>query len=327
MKAIVFERYGAPDEVLKLTEIEKPDVGDDEVLVRVRATSVNPADWHMVRGDPYIARLAIGLRGPRVKIIGCDLAGTVEVVGSAVRVFQVGDEVFGSVFESSWGAFAEYAAVSADRLSLKPPNLSFEQAAAVPLAAQTALQAVRTHGQVEAGNKVLIIGASGGVGTFAVQIAKAFDAEVTAVCSTGNVGLVTSLGADHVIDYTEQDFAQQTERYDLAIHLGGYRSVSDYRRVLKPNGKLLLLGGDSSGHVFGPVGRVLKAVLLSPFVSQNLSNFTVKPNNADLTTLQQLIEAGTVTPVIDRSYPLGEISKAIQYLEEGHTPGKVVITV
>lgn len=327
MKAIVCDTYGPPDEVLQLTEIDKPTIGDNDILVRVHATSVNPADWHIARGEPYIARLALGLRAPKYRILGCDVAGQIEATGAKVTAVQPGDEVFGSPFDRGFGAFAEYVRVPEQALALKPSNLSFDQAATVPLAASTALQALRDHGRTKPGTKVLIIGASGGVGTFAVQIAKYYDAEVTGVCSATNIDLVRSLGADHVIDYTQQDFAHNGQRYDLVLQLAGLLTVSDYRRILTPNGTLLMLAGDSKGRWIGPVGRVIRALMLSPFVSQKLANFTVKPNSEDLQLLRKLIEAGDVTPVIDRTYPLNEIPDAIQYLEEGHTRGKNVVTL
>ncbi len=327
MKAIVHESYGAPGDVLKLTEIDPPAIGHNDVLVRVRAASINPADWHIIRGQPYVARLAVGLRGPKDQVPGCDVAGRIEAVGSSVSTVQPGDEVFGAPFDSGWGAFAEYASVPADRLAPKPNNLSFQHAAAVPLAAMTALQALRDHGGVKSGSAVLLIGASGGVGSFAVQIARALGAEVTGVCSTNSIELVRSLGADEVIDYTTQDFAEDREKYDLVVHLGGLRPLSDYRRVLKSEGTLLLLGGDSQGRWFGPIGRVVRALALSPFVGHKLANFTVKPNSEDLEFLSRLIEAGAVTPTIDRTWSLAEVAEAITYVEEGHTTGKVVISV
>lgn len=328
MKAIVCSRYGPPDEVLRLAEVDKPTIGDRDVLVRVRATSVNPVDWHMARGDPYIARLAIGLRKPKHRILGCDVAGEAAATGKDINGFQVGDEVFGSPFNGGFGAFAEYVGASQDALAPKPSaNLSFEQVASVPLAALTALQGLRDQGHVEPGNRVLIIGASGGVGTFAVQIAKSFDAEVTGVCSTNNIDLVRSLGADHVIDYARQDFARSGQRYDLILQLAGIRPLADYRRALTPSGTLLLVGGDSNGHWIGPIGRIIRAVSLSPFVSQKLANVAVKPASSDLQRLRQLIEAGSVTPALDRTYPLSDVPEAIHYLEQGHTPGKVAITV
>ncbi|MBI3972065.1 MAG: NAD(P)-dependent alcohol dehydrogenase [Chloroflexi bacterium] len=327
MKAIVQDKYGSPEAVLKLQDIEKPVVKDDEVLVRVRAASVNPADWHLMRGKPYIARLQIGLRRPKDTVPGCDVAGQVEGVGKNVTMFQPGDEVFGSPFMHGFGAFAERVCVSEDLLAVKPANLSFDHAAAVPLAALTALQGLRDHGRIEPGHKVLIIGASGGVGTFAVQIAKSFGAEVTGTCSTRNVELVRSIGADHVIDYTQEDFTQGRQRYDLILQLAGTRSPSDCRRALTPKGTLVLISGESSGRWIGAVDRIVKARALSPFVSQTMVSFTVKPNKEDLQVLKELIEAGKITPVIDRTYPLSEVPKAIRYLEEGHARGKVVITV
>jgi NADPH:quinone reductase-like Zn-dependent oxidoreductase len=326
MKAILRDKYGSPD-VLELEDIDKPELGDDEVLVRVHAASVNPADWHLLRGKPYIARLQLGLRKPKDSVLGCDVAGHVEAVGKNVTMLQPGDEVFGSPFMHGFGAFAECVCVPEALLASKPVTLSFEQAAAVPLAASTALQGLRDHGRIEPGYKVLIIGASGGVGTFAVQIAKSFDAEVTGVCSARNVEMVRSLGADHVIDYTQEDFTQSGQRYDLIFQLAGTRSPSECRRALTSKGTLVLSSGESDGRWIGPVGRIIKALVLSPFVSQKMASFTVKPNKEDLQSLKQLVEAGKLTPVIDRKYSLSEIPEAIRYLEEGHARGKVVITV
>jgi NADPH:quinone reductase-like Zn-dependent oxidoreductase len=327
VKAIVRDSYGSPD-VLELTDIDKPEPGDDEVLLRVHAASVNPADWHILRGAPYIARMQFGLRKPKHSVLGCDVAGQVEAVGKNVTMLQPGDEVFGSPFMHGFGAFAECVCVSEDLLAPKPAPLSFEQAAAVPLAASTALQGLRDHGRIEPGHKVLIIGASGGVGTFAVQIAKkAFDAEVSGVCSTRNVEMVRSLGADHVIDYTQEDFTHSGQNYDLIFQLAGTRSPSECRRALTSKGTLVLSSGESDGRWIGPVDRIIKAVVLSPFVSQKMASFTVKPNKEDLQFLKQLIEAGTLTPVIDRTYSLSEVPEAIRYLENGHAQGKVVITV
>ena len=327
MKAIVCDGYGAPDEALRFTDIEPPTVGDDEVLVRVHAASVNPADWHLIRGKPYIARLQMGLRTPSFTVPGCDVAGRVEAVGKGVTAFQPGDEAFGSSFMRGFGAFAERAAVPEHVLALKPANLSFEQAAAVPLAGLTALQGLRDHGRIEPGHRVLIIGASGGVGTFAVQIATSLGAEVTGVCSTRNLDMVRSLGAHHVIDYTAEDFAAGGQRYDLVLQAAGTRSPSDCRRALTHRGTLVQISGDSDGRWIGPVGRVITARLLSPFVSQRMVTFTVRPNWQDLQTLKQLIKAGEVTPVIDRTYSLGEVPDALRYMEEGHTQGKTVITI
>jgi NADPH:quinone reductase-like Zn-dependent oxidoreductase len=326
VKAIVRGRYGSPD-VLELTEIDKPEPGDDEVLVRVHAASVNPADWHFLRGTPYIARLQLGLRKPKDRVLGCDVAGRVEAVGKDVTMFRPGDDVFGSPFMHGLGAFAEYVCVPEDLLAPKPTTLSFEQAAAVPLAASTALQGLRDHGRIEPGQRVLIIGASGGVGTFAVQIAKSFEAEVTGVCSTRNVDIARSLGADHIIDYTEEDFTKSGQKYDLIFQLAGTRSPSECRGALTPKGTLVLSSGESDGRWIGPVERIVKALVLSPFVSQKMVSFTVKPNKEDLQFLRQLIETGKLAPVIDRTYPLAEVPEAIRYLEEGHARGKVVITV
>jgi NADPH:quinone reductase-like Zn-dependent oxidoreductase len=323
MKAIVQYKYGSPD-VLELQEIGKPVVKVDEALVRVRAASANPADWHFMRGLPYIMRPQAGLGKPKNSVLGRDIAGQVEAVGKDVTWFRPGDEVFGN---PEGGGFAEYTAVSEGSLGLKPANLTFEQAAAVPLAALTALQGLRDAGQVQPEQKVLIIGASGGVGTFAVQIAKSFGADVTGVCSTRNVEMVRSLGADHVIDYTQEDFTQSQQKYDLILQLAGTHSPSDCRRALTSKGTLVLSSGESSGRWIGPVDRIIKAVVLSPFVSQKLGAFLMKPNKDDLQFLRELIEAGKVTPVIDRTHPLSEVPEAIRYLEEGHARGKVVITV
>jgi NADPH:quinone reductase-like Zn-dependent oxidoreductase len=326
MKAILRDKYGSPD-VLELEDIDKPELGDDEVLVRVHAASVNPADWHLLRGKPYIARLQLGLRKPKDRVLGCDVAGHVEAVGKNVTMLQPGDEVFGSPFMHGFGAFAECVCVLEALLASKPVTLSFDHAAAVPLAASTALQGLRDHGRIEPGHKVMIIGASGGVGTFAVQIAKSFDAEVTGVCSARNVDMVRSLGADHVIDYTLEDFTHSGQKYDLIFQLAGTRPPSECRRALNSKGTLVLSSGESDGRWIGPVGRIIKALVLSPFVSEKMASFTVKPNKEDLRFLKQLIEAGTLTPVIDRTYSLSEVPEAIRYLEEGHARGKVVITV
>jgi NADPH:quinone reductase-like Zn-dependent oxidoreductase len=326
VKAIVRDNYGPPD-VLELEDLSKPEPGGDGVLLRVHATSVNPADGHILRGDPYVSRLQLGLREPKDRVLGCDVAGRVEMIGESVRMLRPGDEVFGSPFMRGFGAFAEHVRISEDLLAPKPTTLSFEQAAAVPLAASAALQGLRDHGRIEPGHKVLIVGASGGVGTFAVQIAKSFDAEVTGVCSTRNVDLVRSLGADHVIDYTREDFTQSGQRYDLIFQLGGTRSPSECRGALAPKGTLILSSGESEGRWIGPVGRIIKALALSPFVSQKMVSFTVNPNKEDLRFLKQLIEAGQLAPVIDRTYPLSETPEAIRYLENGHARGKVVITV
>ena len=322
MQAITYHQYGPPD-VLELETVELPALGDDEVLVRVRAASVNPRDWHYLRGLPYIMR-PIGLRIPKDGGLGSDMAGQVEAVGRAVTRFRPGDEVYAFVLA---GGFAEYARVPENVLGPKPANLSFEQAAAVPLAALTALQGLRDHGRVQPGQRVLIIGASGGVGTFAVQLAKLFGAEVTGVCSTRNLELVRSLGADHVIDYTREDFAGNGRRYDLVFQLAGTRSPAAIRRALTPKGRLILSSGESSGRWVGPMDRIVKAAALSPFVPQTLAPFEAKQSRDDLQVLKDLIEAGKLTPVIDRTYPLRETPEALRYLEKGHARGKVVITV
>ena len=326
MKAIVRDSYGSPN-VLELTDIDKPEPADDEVLLRVHAASVNPADWHFLRGIPYIARMQFGLRKPKDRVLGCDVAGEVEAVGNNVTMLQPGEEVFGSPFMHGLGAFAEWVCISEDLLAPKPAALSFEQVAAVPLAALTALQGLRDQGRIEPGHKVLIIGASGGVGTFAVQIAKSFDAEVSGVCSTKNLDMVRALGAEHVIDYTKEDFTHSGQKYDLIFQLAGTLSPSECRSALTSNGTLVISSGESEGRWIGPVDRVIKALVLSAFVSQKMVSFTVKPNREDLQLLKQFIEAGTLTPVIDRTYPLAQLPEAIGYLEEGHTRGKVVISV
>jgi NADPH:quinone reductase-like Zn-dependent oxidoreductase len=326
VRAVVHREYGSPD-VLRLEETDEPVLRDDGVVVRVHAASVNPADWHLMRGEPRIARLSMGLRTPKHTVAGCDLAGQVEAVGKDVTAIRPGEEVYGSPFEHGLGALAERASLAADLLAPKPANLSFDQAAAVPLAAMTALQALRDHGRVEAGQRVLIVGASGGVGTFAVQIAKHFGAEVTGVCSARNNDLVRSIGADRVIDYTKEDFTRSAGRYDLILQLAGTQTPWELRRVLAPKGTLVPISGDSPGRWIGPLGRAIKAMVLSPFVSQRISIFTVKPNGEDLRTLAELIEAGAVTPVIDRTYPLAEVPDAIRYLETGRARGKVVVTV
>ncbi len=322
MKAIVYHEYGSPD-VLALQDVAEPVVTDGAVLVRIRAASANPYDWHFMRGLPYFMRAVSGLRTPKDSRLGSDMAGEVEAVGKGVTRFRPGDAVYGFV---AHGGFAESIAVAEEVLGPKPANLTFAQAAAVPLAALTALQGLRDAGQVRPGQRVLIVGASGGVGTFAVQLAKAFGAEVTGVCSTRNVALVRSLGADHVIDYTREDFTQGTRRYDLILQLAGMQPPSECRRALTPEGTLALSSGDSRGRWIGPLGRIIKAAALSPFVSQKLGSFEAKSNRDDLRFLTELIESGKVTPVIDRTYPLCETADAIRYLETGRARGKVVIT-
>lgn len=324
MKAIVQDVYGGP-EVLELRDIERPAVPDDDVLVRVRAGGVNPADWHIMRGSPYIARLAFGLGKRKGEVLGLDFAGTVESVGRNVRQFQPGDEVFGS----RSGAFAEYVSVpEAGAVVHKPARLTFEEAAAVPIAAVTALQTLRDQGNVQPGQEVLINGASGGVGTFAVQIAKSFGARVTGVCSTRNVDMVRAVGADAVIDYTQEDFTRSERRYDLMLDIAGNRAWSECKRVLGPTATFVTVGGPDINNWIGPLGKSVIVRFASMGGSRKVVTlFLAKANKEDLLVLQGLFEAGKVTPVIDRTYPLSETPQAIRYLEEGHARGKVVITV
>ncbi|WP_405810695.1 NAD(P)-dependent alcohol dehydrogenase [Streptomyces sp. NBC_00210] len=324
MKAIVQDRYGSPD-VLELREVDKPAVADHEVLVRVHAAAVNARDWHLMRGDPYLARLVLGVRRPKTKIRGTDFAGRVEAVGKDVTRFRPGDEVFGEAD----GAFAEYVSASDDVLEPKPANLTFEQAAVVPLAGNTALMGLRDLARVQPGQKVLVNGASGGVGTFAVQIAKSFGAEVTGVCSTRNMDLVRSIGADHVIDYTREDFTRSGRQYDVVLDLVGNRSLTECRRALTPAGTLVLSGGGTSegGSLVGPMGLILRGQALSRFVRHRLLVLTATPNKENLAALRELAESGEVTPVIDRTFPLSEVAAAIAYLEVEHARAKVVITL
>ena len=323
MKAIVQDTYGSPD-VLQLREIDTPVAGDDDVLVQVRAAGVDQGVWHLMAGLPYLVRIAgVGLRAPKNPIRGVDVAGRVEAVGENVTRFQPGDEVFGTCR----GSFAECACARADRLARKPANLTFDQAAAVPVSGCTALQAVRDRGKVRAGQRVLIIGAGGGVGTFAVQLAKAFGAEVIGVCSTTKMELVRSIGADRVIDYTQEDFADGRNRYDVILDIAGNRSLSHLRRALAPEGRLVLVGGEGGGRWLGGVDRTLRALVLSPFVRQKLSTWIATQPREDLEALHELLEAGKVTPVVDRTFPLSEVPEAIRYLRDGRAHGKVVITM
>ena len=325
MKAIVYHEFGSPD-VLRLEEIEKPVPLDKQLLIRVRAASVNPLDWHYMEGTPYLGRLVeFGFLKPKVSRLGVDYAGTVEAVGKDVTQFKPGDEVYGNRF----GAFAEYVVASEKALALKPTNLTFEQAASVPVAAVTALQALRDKGHVQPGQKVLINGASGGVGTFAVQIAKSFGAEVTGVCSGRNAEMVRSIGADHVIDYTKEDFTKSAQRYDLILDNVGNHSLLECRGVLNPGGIDVLIGGGgvNDGRWTGPLVGVLKMLALKRFVTQEMSMMLAEMNNKDLTILADLIQTGKVKPVIDRTYTLSQLPEALGYLEEGHARGKVVITV
>jgi NADPH:quinone reductase-like Zn-dependent oxidoreductase len=325
MTAIVQDEYGAaPEDVLRLGVIDKPPIGEDEVLVRVHAASVDLGTWHVMAGLPYPIRLAgFGFRRPKYSNPGRSLAGTVEAVAAGVTGFKPGDAVFGICD----GSFAEYARVRTDKLAPKPANLTFDQAAAVPISALTALQAVRDRGRVQAGQKVLITGASGGVGTFAVQIAKAFGAEVTGVCSTAKVDAVRAIGADHVLDYTRDDFADGTHHYDVIIDIAGNRRLSHLRRALTPRGTLVITGGETDGRWLGGSDRQIRAILLSPFIGQKLGTFIASENAGDLIALRELIESGEVTPAIDRTYPLSEVPEAIRYMLEGRARGKVVISV
>jgi NADPH:quinone reductase-like Zn-dependent oxidoreductase len=328
MKAIVQDRYGPP-ELLELRDVDRPVPAGDEVLVRVHAAAVNAYDWHVMRGDPYLARLmapaVFGRRGPKKRIRGRDFAGRVETVGSGVTRLRPGDEVYGEAD----GTFAEYVCVPADLAEPKPANLTFAQAAAIPLAGNTALMGLRDMGEVQPGQRVLVNGASGGVGTFAVQLAKSLGAEVTGVCSTRNVDLIRSIGADDAIDYTRDDFTRTGRRYDLVFDLVGNRSLTDCRRALAPTGTLVLSGGGVFNGVslVGPIALILRAQLLSPLIRHRLRVLTARLNRQNLATLRELAESGKLTPVIDRTYPLPEVPDAIRYLEAEHARAKVVITV
>ncbi len=322
MKAIIYTQYGSPD-VIQFKEVEKPTPKDDEVLIKVHAASVNAADWHYLRGTPWLFRLACGLLKPKNIFLGADVAGRVGAVGKSVTQFQPGDEVFGDLSACGRGTFAEYVCASETALVLKPATISFEEAAAVPVAAVTALQGLQSRTQIQPGQKVLINGASGGVGSFAVQIAKAFGAEVTAVCSTRNVARMHSIGADHVIDYTQEDFTRNGRQYDFILAANGYRPISDYRRALSPEGTYVMSGGATA--------QMVEAILLGSLVSmtgsKKMGNVMAKPDKENLTFMKNLLEAGKVKPVIDRCYPLREVAEAIRYLEAGHAQGKVIITV
>jgi NADPH:quinone reductase-like Zn-dependent oxidoreductase len=320
MKAIVRDIYGSPD-VLQLADVPRPAVGDNDVLVRVQAASANAGDWHLLRGTPLPFRLVVGLRTPRFKIIGTDIAGTVEAVGRNVTAFRPGDDVFGELSRGGFGAYAEFAVAPEKALARKPVNLSFEEAAALPTAGMTALQGLR-KGRIERAARVLINGASGGVGTFAIQIAKSFGGEVTAVCSTRNVELVRAAGADHVLDYTTHDFVSTQQRYDLILAVNGDRSIWDYRRVLTADGAYVMTGGSNR--------QLAQALLLGPLLSigrRRFGNVLMTPSQADLMFLRALSEAGKLTPTIDRRFPLSEVPAAVRYVEAGHARGKVVVTI
>jgi len=325
MKAIVYHKYGSPD-VLELQEIEKPTPKEDEVLVKVHAASANPADWHIMRGKPFLVRLmGFGLLKPKKKILGVDIAGRVEAVGRNVKQFQPADEVFGeSDLRDGGGSFAQYVCVSEDALALKPASMTFEEVAVVPLAAVTALQGLRDKGQIRPGQKVLVNGASGGVGTFAVQIAKSFGTEVTGVCSTRNLEMVRSIGADHVIDYTKEDFTKNGQRYDLILDAAANHSMFDHKRALSPKGIYVMVGSFSVAPMFA---AMLLGPMISMFGSKKVGFLMAKMYKKDLVFMKDLLEAGKVVPVIDRRYPLSEVAEAIRYLEERHARGKVVITL
>ena len=324
MKAIVQDEYGsAPEDILRLAEIDRPVIGDDEVLVRVRAASVDRGTWHLMTGLPKLMRImGFGFRRPKAPNPGRCLAGTVEAVGQDVTEFKPGDEVYGTCD----GSFAEYARARVGLLAGKPANLSFEQAATVPVSGVTGLQGVRDRAQVQPGEKVLIIGASGGVGTFAVQIAKAVGAEVTGVCSMAKMNLVRTLGADHVVDYTRDDFADSEKCYDAILDIGGNSRLSHLRRALTSGGRLVIIGGETDGRWLGGFDRQLRAMMLSPLVRQKLGILGAKENSADLSVLRELLESGKVTPAVDRTYPLSETPAAIRYLQKGSARGKIVIT-
>ena len=322
MRAMVYHTYGSPD-VLQLEAVHKPVPQDEEVLVKVLAASAAAGDWRLLRAQPFLMRFTYGLLKPKYQILGAAVAGQVEAVGRNVTQFQPGDEVFGDLSLCGFGAFAEYVAVPEHALALKPTRLTFEQAATVPVSAVTALQGLRDKGQIQPGQKVLINGASGGVGTFAVQIAKAFGTEVTAVCSTGHMDMVRSIGADQVIDYTQEDFTQNGQRYDLILAANGYHPIWAYQRALSQEGRYVMTGGS--------MAQLFQAMLLGPWLSRNgrqkMGNLLARPNQKDLVVMKELLEGGKVVPVIDRRYPLHDVADALRYLEAGHAHGKVVITV
>jgi 2-desacetyl-2-hydroxyethyl bacteriochlorophyllide A dehydrogenase len=323
MKAVVYQKYGPP-EVLQLKQVEKPTPKNNEVIAKVHAASVNPADWHLVRGKPFLLRLmGFGLLKPRNEIPGCDVAGRIEAVGGHVKQFRPGDEIFGDISGCGFGAFAEYVSVPEDALVLKPASMTFEEAAAVPLAAVTALQALRDKGKIQHGQKVLINGAGGGVGTFAVQIAKSFGAEITGVCSTRKLDMVRSIGADHVIDYTQEDFTKSGQRFDVILDAAAYRSILDCKRALSPEGIYVLVGGS--------MNALFRAMFLGPWISmtgrRKMGVLTAKANKKDLLVVKELLEAGKVKPVIGARYALSDVPEALRYLEAGHAQGKVIITM
>lgn len=323
MQAMVYTQYGLPADVLRLKEVEKPTPGDNEVLIKVHASSVNSAELHLIKADPFLVRLSTGLLKPVKTIPGADVAGRVEAVGKDVKQFKAGDEVFGDLSGDGWGAFAEYVCANENVLLLKPSNMTFEQVAALPVAGVTALQGLRNKGQIKSGQKVLINGASGGVGMYAVQIAKAFDTEVTAVCSTKKMDMLRSIGADHVIDYTQEDVTRSGQQYDLILDAAGYRSFSEYKRILSPRGIYVFAGGTTSD-LFR---TMILGALKSKSEGQTFVSLMAAPNLSDLDFMKDLLEKGKIIPVIDKCYPLSEAATALQYVEERHVQGKVVITV
>ena len=323
MKAVVQDAYGSAD-VLEFADIDKPVVGDNDVLMRVQAASLHIGDWHVMTGLPYLLRvIGFGLRAPHIRVRGVDVAGTVESVGRSVSEFRPGDAVFGTCE----GAFAEYACAPEENLALKPANVSFQQAAAVPTSAFAALQALRNRGEIQRDNRVLIVGATGGVGVFAVQIAKAFGAHVTGVCSTAKMDLARSLGADDVIDYTSGDFTRTAQRYDIVLDTGGNRALGDLRRLLGPGGTLVLIGGEGGNRVLGSTSKWIQALVIAPFVGQRLRPLSTAPNKKDLLLVRGLIESGKIVPVIDRAFALKDVPDAFRYLKKRSGRGKIVITV
>lgn len=327
MRAILCDGYGAPADVLRVGETAEPHVADDGVLVEVRAASVNAADWHLVRGLPRIARLSVGLRRPGFTVPGSDFAGRVAAVGADVTTLSVGDEVFGTTFMRGFGAFADRVAVPESLVARKPPNVSYDAAAAIPLAASTALQGLRDHGRLQAGQRVLVVGASGGVGTFAVQLARTMGAHVTGVCGARNAALVRSLGADHVVDYAAAGRWDEDGPYDVVLQLGGAAPASTLRRLLTRDGTLVQVSGDSANQWAGPLGRVVRGAFLSRLVSQRITSFTVRPNREDLEHLARLAGDGSVRPVVGATYALADVADALAHVESGHTGGKVVVEV
>lgn len=325
MKALVCRRYGNPTDVMKIDEVSTPTIGPTDVLVRVVAASINPADWHIVHGEPYIARLSLGIRGPKDRIIGCDVAGVVESVGTKVTSLARGDEVFGTTFAAGLGTYADYVGVPIDQVVKKPANVSFREAAGVPLAALTAWQALTLHGRVQVNERVLIIGASGGVGSFAVQLARGLGAEVTGICSAANLERVRALGAHRTVDYTKTSVNELDQTYDLVLRLAGNATVAQCRDVMSPTGTLVLLNGDIGGKWLGPLTKIVGAIALSPFVSQRILNFTVQPNNEDLSELASLLRTGQLSSPVARTVSFEEIPAAVAQSREGHASGKTIV--